>query len=1075
MRRSTVVSLSLSCALSATAFAVLPSGEAGATLPDDVTSLAQTFDIRDVVGRLLTPTSAQVAALQAVATPGVRVRWDRSLGTPRSITKPGDTLTGPQSGAAVDIARNWIAAHREAFALAASDVSALRVGRDHTLPGIGAHVVTFGQTVAGVPVVEGGRLNVVVDSAGRVIAYNGNPGRTGALAGTFALTAAQALTKVASAIAPDVDFAPQLTGSELGYSVFAAGPFAAVQRVMPAAFAMGTELRPAYRVLFVKAMDEAYDTVVDAQTGSILYRESLVDNDSEGTVYQQFPGAPKGGSPEMVSFGPTAQSPSGFLDPTGVAGLPGPTTFGNNADTFANWSNFEAPADRLNRPVSPTSQFNYPYANNWAATNGATVPPSYALDRDAAATNLFYTHNRIHDEYYRLGFTESAGNFQVNNNNLGGNGGDPIAGLVHAGAASGGAPTYTGRDNAYMLTLPDGIQSWSGMFLWEPINDAFEGPYRDGNFDASVIQHEYTHGLSNRYVAGGGETLGPLGAHQSGSMGEGWSDWYALNHLYSAGLLSKAVVGEYVTGNPSRGIRNWNYDQNPTNYGNVGYDLGGAEVHSDGEIWTTTLWDLRKALVAKYGAADGADRAARLITDAMPLTPVDPSFLDARDGILMADQLRYHGENTDIIWTTFARRGAGFSASTIDGNDTDPKPGFDHAAPTRNNTLSGHAINSSTGTAVSNARVFIGEYEVRSTPVAKTGTSGAFALSMVNGTYTVTVQAPGFGIQTFRNVAVTSGKTTALKLTIAPNLASMAAGARVVSTTSEKSGLPAKFLLDDTEASVWSTQPTVVAGAETPYNAGPKQSVTVQLARQAKITTIQVSAYKNTTDGRFNAAKDITVQTSTDGVLWKTVKTATFATQIPRPVAPDLHVKQLTLASPTDAKFVRLYLDSIQGESLTFAEAAELEVFASKVAGVEPDTVLPAESYTETGTISVNNPSTDPTVIETAGVFYTITGGEFSQTCAFPPASQGVDGWVTKLPAGYGDGTHSVTGTSSADDAAGHDLDLYFFDSDCRYLGDHATSAADESASIPGGAAFVLTHLYVGANVAITVKAVRAG
>ncbi|MDQ1620856.1 MAG: extracellular elastinolytic metalloproteinase, partial [Actinomycetota bacterium] len=134
---------------------------------------------------------------------------------------------------------------------------------------------------------------------------------------------------------------------------------------------------------------------------------------------------------------------------------------------------------------------------------GAAVPPSYALDLDPAATNLFYHHNRIHDEYYDLGFTETAGNFQMNNFGKGGGGEDAIIGLVHAGAATGGAPTYTGRDNAYMLTLPDGLPSWSGMFLWEPINDAFEGPFSDGNFDMSVVQHEYTHGLSTRYVAGG--------------------------------------------------------------------------------------------------------------------------------------------------------------------------------------------------------------------------------------------------------------------------------------------------------------------------------------------------------------------------------------------------------------------------------------------------------------------------------------------------------------------------------------------------------------------------------------------
>src|SRR6266540_3410855 len=196
-----------------------------------------------------------------------------------------------------------------------------------------------------------------------------------------------------------------------------------------------------------------------------------------------------------------------------------------------------------------------------------------------------------------------------------GPGGDAVLGLVHAGALSGGAPTYTGRDNAYMLTLPDGLPAWSGMFLWEPVDDAFEGPYADGNFDASVIEHEYVHGLSNRYVS---PEDGALGTHQSGSMGEGWSDWYALNHLDRTGLDTSSVVGKSVTGNTTRGIRNWSYDKDPTNYGDVGYDLTGAEVHADGSIWTEILWQLRKALVAKYGKADGSMIAAHIVTDGMP-------------------------------------------------------------------------------------------------------------------------------------------------------------------------------------------------------------------------------------------------------------------------------------------------------------------------------------------------------------------------------------------------------------------------------------------------------------------------
>ena len=95
-------------------------------------------------------------------------------------------------------------------------------------------------------------------------------------------------------------------------------------------------------------------------------------------------------------------------------------------------------------------------------------------------------------------------------------------------------------------------------------------------------------------------------------------------------------------------------------------------MHADGEIWTATLWELRKKLVAQYGQAQGSEVAARLVTDAMPLSAPDPSFLDMRDAILAADADRYHGDNTDTIWTVFAHRGAGASASSATGDDTDP-------------------------------------------------------------------------------------------------------------------------------------------------------------------------------------------------------------------------------------------------------------------------------------------------------------------------------------------------------------------------------------------------------------------
>jgi hypothetical protein len=1054
----------LTAALAAVALLSAAPAASAVQQVDGITEHATSYDARSKT--VVRPTAAQrdaVAAIVSRAGAGTRVTWDHRFGTPRSILNAKAPLTEPKAGPAVDVARAWIAGHRDAFGLSAADVAALAVSRDHELPGTGTHVVDFQQVVGGVRSAAGGRLIVAVTKDGRVLSYAGDPVRSPGTLGDFALSAADALERVAGALAPGKAYTPKATGTDAGFETFAAGPFATVQHVKKAAFLTDAGARAAYRVLFTPRLEEGYDVVVDAASGDVLSRRSLNAHASEGQVYENFPGAPKGGAPVIKSFGPTAESPGGWTDPSGLAGLPGPTTFGNNANTYANYSNFLAPADQGPRPVSPTSQFNYAYAMNWQRTKGQAVPPSYALDLDPAATNLFYQHNRIHDEYYSLGFTETAGNFQLNNFGKGGQGGDPLLGLVHAGAATGGSPTYTGRDNAYMLTLPDGLPAWSGMFLWEPINDAFEGPFSDGNFDMSVVQHEYTHGLSTRYVGGGDA----LGAQQSGSMGEGWSDWYALNHAYKTGLQSKAVVGEYATGNAKRGIRNWDYDRNPMGFGDIGYDLTGPEVHADGEIWTTILWDLRKALVARDGEARGGETAARLVTDGMPLTAPDPSFLDARDGILAADLDRNHGDNFDLIWTAFAHRGAGASATSAGGDDTDPQPAFDHPAAGRNATLVATVTDAASGAAVPNARVIIGAYEARVTPLARSSSTGGFAAKVAAGSYNVTVQAPGYGAQTFTTGALAAGATKRLGLKLAPNLASKANGAEIVSASSQDDGLPAEFLIDDTEASVWATK-----NGTTPYNEGPDQRVTIKLAKPARITSVQVSAFKNTTSSRFTALKDFTLQTSTDGVTWTTAQKGAFTFEPPRPTAPDLHYKTFRLAKPVQASHVRFFIDAVQGETQTQAQAAELQVFSGSSTTVTPNPGPPEQPFTDSGTIVAGNPATgDPTGLQNV---FGVTGTEITTTCTAPPASQGADGWASKLPSGFGDGTHTVSVAGQDPTSAGYDLDLYFLDSACQLIGSAATASADESTTIPGGTAYVLTQLYTGAGTTFTLTATPA-
>ena len=260
------------------------------------------------------------------------------------------------------------------------------------------------------------------------------------------------------------------------------------------------------------------------------------------------------------------------------------------------------------------------------------------------------------------------------------------------GGAQSGALNLTasvlalGRNNANMLTLPDGIPGFTNMYLWEFVDDVFEGPNRDGDFDSTIIQHEYSHGLSNRYVGGGG--LGSLGTTQSGAMGEGWGDWFAMNDLFRRGLTRNAVTAPYV-GDKNRGIRNWNYATSPATFGDYGYDMSGPEVHSDGEIWTAALWTLRTRILKAVGGNQkkASDVAEHLVMDAMPLSPPAPSMLDMRDAILKAGELRYRNKYTDLIWAAFAERGFGFSAKTLGETDTDPTPGFDVRKKSLNGTL----------------------------------------------------------------------------------------------------------------------------------------------------------------------------------------------------------------------------------------------------------------------------------------------------------------------------------------------------------------------------------------------------
>lgn len=209
----------------------------------------------------------------------------------------------------------------------------------------------------------------------------------------------------------------------------------------------------------------------------------------------------------------------------------------------------------------------------------------------------------------------------------------------------------------------------------------------DGDFDNGIIAHEYGHGISTR-LAGGRNNSSCL--NNKDQMGEGWSDWFALMMQLKPGDVGSAKrgIGTFVSSqdNDGSGIRSYQYSTdravNPMTYAFTNnfqsLDANGVEqtsVHGVGSVWATMLWDLTWAYINKYGYDDnkyigngGNNRLMRIVLDGIKLQPCSPSFVDARNAIIAADQAITGGKDYCLIWEVFAARGLGVNASAGDNN-----------------------------------------------------------------------------------------------------------------------------------------------------------------------------------------------------------------------------------------------------------------------------------------------------------------------------------------------------------------------------------------------------------------------
>jgi hypothetical protein len=474
------------------------------------------------------------------------------------------------------------------------------------------------------------------------------------------------------------------------------------------------------------------------------------------------------------------------------------STSGNNAEAFADLDgNAVFSAGDIRAEVRGGRTLNYTYDHTAEPT--ATVNQS-----KASMVNSFFLVNWMHDWWYDSGFTEAAGNAQLDNYGRGGVAGDPLLITAQAGANAGL------RNNADMSTPGDGARPRMRMFLWTagtvtslttptgaprsesfstgprsfdlvgdlvlandataPFNDACQpitsnvagkialvtysalcnsatmvnsvkaagaigvvladgglddprafggsaaanipgvtvgmtdgaalvaavtagpvsvelssgvsGPERDGDFDNTVVGHEWGHYLHHR--------LADCGAQQCSGMSEGWGDFNALMLVLRDGDNRDGVYGmaPYAIDNGTPnfayfGLRRFPYSRdrskNNLSFRDIGDENalptnapgnpGGAnsEVHNTGEVWATMMWEVLNVLVDEHGVTVARRRMSDYVVAGLLLTPPDATFTEARDAILAAASA-LDTDDMILMAAAFAGRGAGSCAVSPDVN-----------------------------------------------------------------------------------------------------------------------------------------------------------------------------------------------------------------------------------------------------------------------------------------------------------------------------------------------------------------------------------------------------------------------
>ena len=696
---------------------------------------APDFDLNTVrkLANARKPTADQLAAVEALKANAqasrLSARWNDFGGSPDVLM---DFASAPYAGTPEEAGRAFLSANAVAFGI--NDVSNLRLVSERAM--LGGHLLRFQQTYGGIDVKDGG-VGLVMNGQNQIIMASGPHFRDVNVNTTPTLSAAQAKTAANTDLAKFHVSLPQAVQDLLRPGLEKiSSQLSAVQNVQPKLGIYPTA--NGYRLVWKVATYSTnpfglYVHAIDAHTGELVSRQDYVNFQNPTTgqpftadVYPKYPSiTPELKDQSIISVDPVTQIPLGQervnlrkFDASNMATGVNGTLTGKHALV----NNILATKLPFAQAAKGTWHFRKDDPANFEArTNerdhvGPAAEP--AEHQDDINAFFFVTYlleyvdhihragDAVHNRVGQGSFPDSYPNSDV-----------PLPATVHApniyvaiNAAAGRLPAANadlpfvvlGLDNAVAFNLTGTIRDVTGEQAPVTVNPTIYGHgflLNDLALEGTVPYHEGMHAITSPIA-------GLEGAIEGRAMNEGQADMWAFT------ITNNASLGDYVVnakgyrdrlrslGRDADSVAYIRSARSTLKYSDIG-TLNNAgvfefEEHRDGEIFMSTLWDIREMLNRAYpgtstykrpafidgeprrSISNGTETFERIFLGAMYVlgTTSPDTMVKARDAMLVADQALYSsdpsdpsapGQNRALIEQIFAAHELGINAREVTG------------------------------------------------------------------------------------------------------------------------------------------------------------------------------------------------------------------------------------------------------------------------------------------------------------------------------------------------------------------------------------------------------------------------